>query len=267
MDENKPEVPSEEIIEPEVQEDITLSDAIIGVLTEPGTTFEAVKVSGKKNYWIIPILLSIIFYIASSMIAMKDSDLSSEIKMKQKTAANERLDKAVKDGKMSREEADAQREKIDKFMDQTGPLFYVFAILGPVFAGFIFLFVRGGVFMGLFKIFKGTASFGNILSVLGLASIIEIIQIIVDTVLAILRGKLMSNIGPGLLVTPESVGENMFKFINHFDVLAIWYLVILGIGFAKVSNLKTSVTMPAVFGVWLIYILATSFLNLGIMGM
>jgi hypothetical protein len=267
MEENKPELPPDETAGAEPQENISLSDAMTGVLTEPGTTFESVKLSSKKNYWIVPVIISIVLYIAASMIAMRDSDLSSEIKMKQKTAANERLDKAVKDGKMSREDADAQREKMEKFMDQSGPLFYVFAILGPLFAGFIFLFARAGIFIGVFKIFKGTASFSNILSVLGLASVIEIIQVIVDTVLAIVRGKLMSNIGPGLLVTSESVGENMFKFLSHFDVLAIWYLVVLGIGFAKVSNLKVSQTLPVVFLIWLIYVLATSFLNLGIVGM
>ncbi|MGH2575924.1 MAG: hypothetical protein ACRDFC_09530, partial [Ignavibacteria bacterium] len=47
-------------------ENITLSDAMTGVITEPGETYEAVKNSTKKNYWLIPILILIVVYLISS---------------------------------------------------------------------------------------------------------------------------------------------------------------------------------------------------------
>ncbi len=107
----------------------------------------------------------------------------------------------------------------------------------------------------------------NVLSVLGLAAIIECIQTIIDTVLAIVMGRLNSNIGPALLFKADSVGESMFKFLAHFDLLTIWLLIVVGIGLAKVSQLKTSITMLVVFVLWLIWISATSFLKIGFFGM
>jgi hypothetical protein len=273
MEENKPgqqpETSGAESTEEQTtpQEDISLSDAITGVITDPSGTFEAVKASSKKNYWIIPILIFIVLYVASSFLVLNDEDLYTEIKTKQTTAVKERLDNAVKDGKMSREKANEQLETIDKQMSKSNPIFYVFAAVGPIFTTFIILFLEGLVFFGVLKIFKGTATYMNILSVLGLAAIIECIQVIIDTVLAIVMGKLNSNIGPSLLFKADSVGENMFKFIVHFDVITIWLLIVAGIGLAKVSQLKTSLTMPVVFVLWLIWISLTSFLKLGFFGM
>jgi hypothetical protein len=55
----------------------------------------------------------------------------------------------------------------------------------------------------------------------------------------------------------------MFTLIANFDLLNIWYLVIVGIGLAKVSNLKNAVTIPFVFAMWMIWVLLTSFGPLG----
>ena len=102
----------------------------------------------------------------------------------------------------------------------------------------------------------------NILSVLGLALMIESIQVIIDTVLAIVTGKLNANIGPTLLLTADTMNKEMFSFLSHFDLLTIWVLIITGIGLAKVSQLKPAQTLTAVFVLWLIWISATSFLKI-----
>ena len=136
MEENKPELPADESAnqapapETEPVEDISLTDAMTGVVTEPGATFEAVRTSSKKNYWIIPALIFIVLYIAASFLVLNDEELYSEIKTKQTQAMKERMDDAVKDGKMSREQANEQLDKIDKQMSKSNPLFYVFAGLG-----------------------------------------------------------------------------------------------------------------------------------------
>ncbi len=270
MEENipteEPEIPGADSAE-EPQENISLSDAITGVITAPSETFESVKASTKKNYWIVPILVFIVLYVASSFLVLNDEDLYTEIKTKQTDAVKERLDNMVKDGKLSREQANEQLDKMDKQMSKSNPIFYVFAAVGPIFTTFIILFLEGLIFFGVLKVFKGTATYMNVLSVLGLAAIIECIQTIIDTVLAIVMGRLNSNIGPALLFKADSVGESMFKFLAHFDLLTIWLLIVVGIGLAKVSQLKTSITMLVVFVLWLIWISATSFLKIGFFGM
>jgi len=250
----------------EVAEAISFSTALTGVFFSPGDTFEQVRVSSKKNYWIVPIILFILLSVASTFLVFRDAELSSEIKSKQTEAMKKRFDQQVKEGKMSQEQANDNMEKMQKGFDQSNPIFYVFTIAGPIITIFILFFIEGGIILGALKIFKGTGTYMKILSVLGLTSIISSVQVIIDTFLAIIMGKLNAGIGPTLILTSEGVGENLYKFLGHFDILTIWYVAVISIGLAKVSNLKNAQTVPLIFGLWLIWCLVTSFSNFAFFG-
>jgi len=245
-------------------QNISLSDCLAGVFSEPGSTFTEVKNSTRGSYWVWPMIILAVITALSAFIVMNDEELSSEIKTLQSKAMKEKLDEAVKSGAMTREQADEQIEKTQKFMG--GGMMAVFGIVGGVVSVLIFFLVKGLIYWGGFKIFKGSATFLNILNVLGIASIITSIQMIIDTVLAIFMGKLYVNIGPVLLFTEEAVGKSMYKFIANFDLINIWYLIVISIGFAKVSNLKSSISFPMVFGLWLIWIVLTSFVTTSFLG-
>jgi hypothetical protein len=255
MEENK------ELAQPEpeetVQENISLGDALAGVFSEPGETFTAVKHSTKKNYWLVPIIIVIAVSILASILVLRDEELTSSIREKQKKAMHEQLDKAVKDGKMTREQANQQIEQSQKFM--TGSMMMIFGLVFSVVGVIFFFFFKALVYWGGLKIFKGTASYIDVMNVLGLAGIITAIQLVVDTVLAVLLGKIMVNIGPVLLVSEEAVGAQMYTLLAHFDLINIWYLIVVAIGLAKVSNLRTAATIPFVIGLWFVWVLLTSF--------
>ena len=266
------DIPSKSLPEFEIEpqktepiEELSVTDAIAGVFTEPGDTFEGVKASPKKNYWILPIIILIVISITSAFLVTHDEELYSQIKGKQTKAAKERFDEAVKSGKMTQEKANEQMDQMDKGFNKSNPIFLVFTIAGPIVSTFIIFFFRGAVFFGVTKLFKGTAGFMSILSVLGLASIIDSIQTIIDTVLAIVMGKLQVNIGPVLLVNAESVGENIYKFLAHLDIFNFWFFAVIAIGLARVSNIKTTQMMPVVFGLWLLWVCITSFLKIPFM--
>lgn len=266
MEENKTEMPDDMYEAPEVHEDISVIDAMTGVLSSPGETFEEVKLSTKKNYWLLPMLILIVISIASSFLLFNDDELASQIRDKQKKAMLENMEKKVKDGSMSKEQMNEALEKSEKFMSKSGPFFYVSITLFPAIGIIIIFLLKGLILWGGTKIFKGTASFGNILSVLGLAGIIDSIVTIVNIVLSIVMGRLVS-VGPALVVTAASVGENMNKFLGHLDVLGIWYIVVVAIGLGKVANISSAKSFSLVFVLWLLYVLVTSFANLGLFGM
>ncbi len=258
---NPATVNTTEAAETEPVENISLGDAMAGVFTEPGTTFESVKVSQKKNYWLLPVLIVILVSVLSSFLVMKDEELVSEIKAKQKEAIKKQMEEAVKNGKMTREQADQQIEQTEKMFG--GGMFVVFGIIGSVFGVLIIFFLKALVYWGGLKLFKSEAGYGAILNVLGLAALITAIQLAIDTVLAILMGKLLVNIGPVLLFSEESVGKQMYTFIANFDLLNIWYNIVVGIGLAKISRIKPAITITFVFALWLVWVLLTSFGPLG----
>lgn len=259
--ENKPESPEAAVTE-QPSGDISNTDAMTGVYTEPGVTFEAVKNSKKRSYWVVPTIILIVISIVASLLVVNDEELYSEIKTMQTKAVKERLEKNVKEGSMTQEQMDETMEKTEKFMGKSSPFFLVSTILGPIFGGFIILFLRGLILWGVLKIFKGAASYMLVICILGLTSMIDMISTVINTVLAILMGKLTVSLGPALFITKESVGESLAKFLGHFDIITIWYLIVLGIGLGAVSNLKSSKSLPVVFGLWLIWILLISFINI-----
>lgn len=239
------------------QSEVLLGDAMAGIFTEPGATFSLVKQSAKKNYWLVPLLILMIVGILSSFLVLRDEELSSQVREKQKTAMKEQFDKAVKEGSMTREEADKKMEQSQKFVG--GSMMIIFGAVGTFFVTLIFFFLRSLVYWGSLKILKGQVSFREVMNVVGLSGLITSIQLIVDTVLAIFTGRLMANIGPVLLINEETFGSSMLRFIANIDLLNFWYLVILGIGLAKVSGLDSKKTIPLAIGLWLVWVLLTSF--------
>lgn len=257
MEENKDQIQQELEKSAQPQENISLGDAMAGVFSEPGETFLAVKTSTKKNYWLIPIVMVIAISIIASILVLRDEELASGIKEKQMKAMNERMDKSVKEGSITREQANQQIEQSKKFT--SGSMMMIFGLVFSVLGVLFFFFFKALVYWGGLKIFKGAGTYIDIMNVLGLAGIITAIQLVVDTVLAVIMGKLMVNIGPVLLFSEDAIGTNVYTLLAHFDLINIWYLVVVGIGLAKVSNLKSSVTLSFVFGIWLIWVMLTSF--------
>lgn len=259
MEENK------ELSQPEAEEvtveNISLGDALAGVFSEPGETFTAVKRSTKKNYWLVPIIIVIAVSILASILVLRDEELTAGIKEKQMKAMREQMDKAVKEGSITREQADQRMEQSQKFM--TGSMMMIFGLAFSVFGVILFFFLKSLAYWGGLKVFKGTAGFVDIMNVLGLAGIITAIQLVVDTVLAILLGKIMMNVGPILLFSEEAVGPKMYTLLAHFDLINIWYLIVVGIGLGKVSNLKSSTTIAFVFVLWALWVVLTTFGPLG----
>lgn len=264
MEENTQEQQPEELKPPVLQQNITLSDALSGVFTEPSETFTSVKHSTKSTYWVIPLIILAVITSLASFLVLNDEELSSEIRKKQTEAVKERFEKAVKEGKMTREQADEQLEKTQNAMG--GGIFVVIGIAGGFFSVVIFFFVKTLIYWGGFKIFKGTGTFINVMNVLGLASIITSIQMLIDTALAIFTGRLFINIGPILLFTEEQLGNSLYKFVANFDLINIWYLIVLAIGLARVSHVKLSISIATVFVLWLIWITLTSFGPLNFFG-
>lgn len=236
---------------------ISLTDALSGIFYEPSEIFEAVKKSAKKNYWLIPLIILVIISIISTFLVMNDEELVSEIKSKQSAAMKEQFDKAVKEGKMTQEQADQQIEQSEKMFG--GSMLLIFGLFGSVFGIIFIFFLKALIYWGGLKIFKGNAGFTDILNVLGLSSIITSIQMVIGTALAIFTGKILINIGPVLFINEEITSKNLFNFLANFDLLHIWYLIIVGIGLAKISNLKTSISISFVFALWFIWVLLVSF--------
>jgi hypothetical protein len=238
-------------------EQLSISDAITGVITSPGDTFDTMVNTKKKNYWIIPVLLSIVIGVVVTFVFFRDVQLMSGIMDKQKAQLEKRMDDQVKSGKMSPEQSKQAIEQAEKFMDPKSTFFQIMGYGGVVVVPFLMLFVLSLIYLLLVKIFKADVDFGNLLNVVGLPMIITIIGSIISLVLSILIGT-VSTLSPALILNEGMVGAKMAEFFTKVDLISIWYYFAVAVGLAKVAKISSGKSYGVVFGVWVFWIVITS---------
>lgn len=236
-------------------EPLSVSEAITGVITSPAETFQTIAETPPRNYWLVPIIISIVLGLAATFIFMSDAELVQNTMDKQKEKLREQFDKNVQEGKMTREDADKALEGItseSSFFKVAG---YGGAVLGP----FIILFLLSVVYLIILKIMKAEFGFSNVLNVVGLSFIVASIGSLVAMVIAVFTGTI-SGVGLGLFFSEEAVGTKAFSIISKIDVFQIWFYALIATGLSKVAKIGMPAALAAVFGVYIVYAIASSFL-------
>ncbi len=239
-------------------EPISKTDAMVGIFTEPGNTYEAVAQTKGVYYWTYPILICILLGLISAFIGQTDAQLFGDMMSKQKKKMHEKMDEQVKAGKLTQEQAQEQIAASEKFMDPNGIFFKLMAYVGAsVGVVIIFIFVSLLYFVGL-KIFKSQAGFADAMNVVGLGMLISSIGGLLAMVLSVVMGHFTS-IGAGLFLKEENVGEKAYKFATSLDIFAIWEHVIFAIGLSKVGRISMAQSYSLVFGIWFIWMAVSIF--------
>lgn len=255
MDEEKNLPQSPELQTSGQYEQLSNADAMSGIFTEPGETYETIANTPKKNYWIFPVLISVVIGLISTFLFMQDAELVSKTMEKQKEKMREKFQESVKQGKMTQEDS----EKAMESMNPKGMMFKVFGFGGAIIGPFVILLLLSVFYLIALKIMKAQFDFMNILNVVGLAMLISGIGSIIAVVISILKGNLTS-VGPGLLFSEESAGQKVYAMLTKIDLFSIWFYAVIAIGLSKIARVSIAKTASVVFGLWIVYILVSSFL-------
>ncbi len=238
-------------------EQLSSTDALIGVLSSPGETFETIAVTKKKNYWLLSVLITIIISLIVTFIFFRDEQIMSGMMDKQKAQLEKSMEENVKSGKMTQEQSQQAIEQAEKFMDPKGVFFQIIGYGGSILMPFLMLLVLSLVYMLVLKIFKTNADFGSLLNVVGLPLIIGGIGSIVALVLSVVTGK-MSSASLALFLTDDIVGVKLNELLFKIDLFSIWYYVTVAIGLSKITKLPAGKAYITVFGVWVFWLLITT---------
>ena len=244
-------------MQPEI-EPISKTDAIVGVFTEPGNTYEAIAQTKDTYYWLYPILICVVLGLISAFIGQSDKQLFSDMMDKQKKKMHEKMDEQVKAGKLTQEQAQKQIEQSEKFMDPNGIFFKLMAYVGASIGIIIFFILVSLLYFVGLKIFKSPAGFGDAMNVVGLGMLISSIGGLLAMVLSVVMGHFVS-VGAGLVLKEEAVGEKMYKLATSLDVFAIWEHVIFAIGLSKIGRISMGQSYGLVFGLWILWIGISTF--------
>lgn len=236
-------------------EQLTQTDAMSGTFTSPSETFETITDTPIKNYWIIPVIISVVLGLVTSFLFMSDKELISKTMDKQKEKMMEKFEQNIKDGKMTREDADKAMES----MNPEGMFFKIIGFGGAVLLPFLTLLLLSVIYLVVLKFMKADFDFKNILNVVGLAMIISAVGGILSMIISVVKGELVT-IGPVLFLNESSTGEKMYSLLLKVDLFTIWFYAVIAVGLSRVSRTDILKTVPLVFGVWIIYIVITSFI-------
>lgn len=260
MDElNKSDEPIEELEEDE----LGLTDKIVGVLTEPGELFTSLsKLPVKTIDWVLPVLLVIVAVIAMQFITSGNPEIKANMVEKQMEQFEKNFQEAVDKGQMTQEQADQQLDMIQEQMEKGGTMQLVFGAIGAFIVVFLMFFIVSGVFLLLAKFaLGGTGDYKTSLLSYGMPQYIGVIQIIVMIVAAMIFGKMFQDTSIGSFMGMEKEGIYGW-FMHKLDPISIWFYAVVGIAYAKMF--KSDNTMKyviAILGLWLGFSLLMHFLS------
>ena len=243
---------------PPPEEPLSLTDKFIGVLTEPAPTFENVRAAGPRvSDWLVPVLLLMIVIAAGTLARFSNPEFVAQIQQQQQAE----IQKQVEKGDLSEEQAATLREQMESMQGFYGIIGAIFGAIGYAFFFFIIALVYWLIVRFLMR---GDATFGLVLSVVGLVAYINIIDQLVSLLLLYVTGKPFVTLSPVLFmdvtITDMSFAAKASMLLNP---IAIWATWVLGIGLEKVGRISRAKGMIAAFSLYILFTLLTLAMGLG----
>ncbi|MFN3872975.1 MAG: YIP1 family protein [Ignavibacterium sp.] len=233
------------------QEELSHSDKMIGVFTEPSNTFETIaKFPVRSIDWVLPVVIVFILIGLMRSLAM----LNEEVALQTRQTQIEMFDKMVSEGKMTQEQADQAIEGIEKQMEfMRGPVGWIINVVSTLIFGFIFFFIIAGIYFLFIKfLFKGEGNYQHVLVASGLTSYITVIQVLIGGILTFLLGKIIMDTSVANFIELEK-GSLVKFFVSKIDPISIWAYSVLAIGLAKLNRAQSSTPyFVLVFALWIL---------------
>ncbi|MBL1214461.1 MAG: hypothetical protein HND52_13980 [Ignavibacteriae bacterium] len=250
------EMKDQESIEDEIVDDeeyeLSHTDKLVGVITEPSDTFSSMsKFPAKTADWIIPLLLTILVASLVQVIMMSNEAIKYSLIEKQMAAVEKQLDEAVASGDLSQEQADERLEQTRQFFENSG-MGLMFSIISVVIFTLILFFIIAGVFYLIAKFgLKGDGNYGSAMSAYGLPYYVIVIQLIVMIIAALAMNKVMAGTSVADFLSIEKTDILGFT-LAKLDPFTIWFYALISIGLAKMFKAAyTTKYFITVFGLWL----------------
>jgi len=244
----QPQEPKEET------EELSHTDKIVGVISEPSNLFSKLAfLNTKATDWIFPLLALIVVAIVSTFIYMSNPEIKYQMQQEQEKAMREQFDKMVESGQMSREQADEQMEQSAQFVNNP-----MFMYLIPSISVFVimllwfFVFTTLAFLLAKFAL-KGDGTYSQAMTAMGLPMYISVLGSIILVIIGMLLGKMLTGFNPATFMGMDLKTLPGF-LLSRIDLFTIWFYVVVGIAFAKMfksDNVKKYVITS--LAAWLIF--------------
>ncbi len=237
------------------EEELSHTDKMTGIFTEPSATFEKIaRFPVKTIDWLLPIMLLLLVISLTQILVMSNEEIYFQAKQKQEQQLQKTFDQMVEKGQMTREQADQQIEKARERMEMgRGPLRWIFQTVSIFIFGFIVYLIVVLIYFLFAKFaFKGNGGFTSALVGSGLTAYISMIQVVLTAILALAFGRLMSDLSISSFASLDKSTITGW-ILGKIDPFSIWAYSITSIGLSKMFRSNSAAKyFILVFSVWIL---------------
>lgn len=253
MDNMDTNIPEEQTIPPE-EEELSHSDKMIGVFSEPAATFEKTSRFPVRTIdWFLPYIILLVLVAVTQIIVMSNPEIYFQTKEKQIAQMRETFNEMVKNGQMTQDQANEQMNRVqERFEKSRGPVGYIIQSVSILIVGFIFFFIVTGIYFLFAKfIFKDEGTYNSALVANGLVAYISAIEVILAAILSLGFGRLISDVSIASFIDADKFTFVGF-ILGKLDIITIWAFIVVSIGLSKMFKSKTTGKYYGmVFGLWI----------------
>jgi hypothetical protein len=231
---------------PPATETSSLTDRLTGVITGPGEVFAEIRDAPVRvSNWLVPLILAGMATAIYIAIAFSQPAVLSGIQDQRAKA----MQKQVAAGKMTQAQADQANAMFEQLMTPT--VTKILSVGGGLLSSVAGLFSMGVIVWLLLRFCAGaTVSCMKVVEICGLALVIDVPQKILRSFLVLWKDNLMATASPTLFLANPSTTNRTDVVLSMFDVVDIWWLVVLTIGLNKAAGVSYRTGGFIAFGVW-----------------
>jgi hypothetical protein len=226
---------------------MSLPARLAGVITGPVAVFDGVAATPRTpSNWIAPWLLLIAATAVLTQLLVRNPDLAAQLT----TAMREQVDFLVDDGAVSREDADRQ---LDLLRPGT-PFFAVLSIAGPAFWGLGLIFALSLLYWLIGRsAMQASAPYMKVVEVVGLASLITVLEQCASTGLVLAAGTLAITPTAAALAPSLSKESLLYALLLKLNPLSIWMAVVTSIGLARLFRRDIPKVIVLILALWILW--------------
>ena len=219
----------------------SLLERLADVYAAPGEVFDEVKAAPRCLLnWVVPVLILFVVGWLGMRIALSQAVIQQQLRDYQEQG----VQRLVDSGRIPKNEADAAQEAGQTSMNvriATEPVYNAVAV--PLLWAVLFWLVGTVPLKGNFTYLKG-------LEVVGLASMITVLGVIIKTLLVLITGNFFATPSLMLLVRDFDPQNTLHAVLAAANVMTFWGLTVKAIGLSRLSGASFGKAAFWVFLLW-----------------
>lgn len=219
------------------EESMSMGKKFLGVLVSPVKTFKAIAVDPRM---LIPAIIIIaLSALVTAIIVPETQELTRTLLQKNPQMTADMIEKSVKWAGIG-------------------------AVIGVIFITPLMWLIQSALLALFNQLSIGQATFKQLFAVSVFSSVPSIIgSILKSGLIKTMGAQSITSIKTSLaLILPSNTNSGfLFTFLNAIDLFTVWALILLSIGGGIAMNKDSKKVGIYIFALWLVFILATSFLG------